>query len=159
MKLNMITSRVDADGVYHSPNVCYATEGPAMHDGSQTTANSDLSGPAATNIGGTGATVAGQNGSGQFLAVKLVGARLVDLVTANSDTVYGVLQNKPAAGQAADNVISGVTKLMAGGTIAAGAAVMPATTGVCITATSTYGFAVAIEAAVSGQIFTAKLTP
>ena len=107
-----------------------ATEGPLIHDGSQTTANSNLSGPAATNPGGTGSTLAGQNGSGQFLIVKLVGARLVDLVTANSDTVYGVLQNKPAAGQAADNGISGITKLMAGGTIAAGAAVMPATTGV-----------------------------
>jgi hypothetical protein len=134
-----------------------ATEGPLIHDGSQTTANSNLSGPAATNPGGTGSTLAGQNGSGQFLIVKLVGARLVDLVTANSDTVYGVLQNKPAAGQAADNGISGITKLMAGGTIAAGAAVMPATTGVAVTATGTYGFAVAIEAAVTGDIFTARL--
>jgi hypothetical protein len=137
-----------------------ATEGPLTHDGSQTTSNSDLSGPSTLNPGGTGATLAGQNGSGQFLAVKLVGARLVDLVTANSDTVYGVLQNKPPAGMAADNGISGVTKLMSGGTIAAGAAVMAATTGVAVTATGSYGFAVAIEAAgAAGVIFTAKLTP
>ncbi len=135
-----------------------ATEGPLIHDGSQTTSNSDLSGPAATNPGGTGATLAGQNGSGQFLAVKLVGARLVDLVTANSDTVYGVLQNKPAVGQAADNGIAGVSKMMAGGTIAAGASVMAATTGVFVTATGSYGVAVALEAAVPTQIFTGRFT-
>ena len=34
---------------------------------------------------------------------------------------------------------------------------MPATTGVAVTATGTYGFAVAIEAAVTGDIFTARL--
>ena len=159
MKMNgWITGRVDADGGYHSPNVCYATEGPLIHDGSQTTSNSDLSGPAATNPGGTGASLAGQNASGQFLVVKLVGARLVDLVTANSDTVYGVLQNKPPAGGAADVGIAGITKLMSGGTIAAGAAVMAATTGVAVTATGSYGFAVAIEAAgAAGVIFTARL--
>ncbi len=149
MKMNgWITARVDADGGYHSPNVCYATEGPLISDGSQTTSNSDLSGPAATNPGGTGATLAGQNGSGQFLVVKLVGARLVDLVTANSDTVYGVMQGKPAAGAAANVGIAGITKLMSGGTIAAG---------VAVTATGSYGFAVALEAAVAGNIFTARM--
>jgi hypothetical protein len=135
-----------------------ATEGPLIHDGSQTTANSNLSGPAASNPGGTGAALAGQNDSGQFLVVKLVGARLVDLVTANSDAVYGVLQNKPATGQAADVGIAGVTKLTAGGTIAAGNAVMAATTGVAVVATSTFAFAVALEAAVAGDIFTARIT-
>src|SRR5579863_8111299 len=98
-----------------------ATESPLIVDGSQTTANIDLSGPAATNPGGTGAAKAGQNGSGQFLAVNVVGSRLVDIVANGETQIYGVLQNKPAAGAAAAVGIMGVTKAVAGGSISAGA--------------------------------------
>lgn len=155
-----ITSRVDADGAYHSPNVCYATEGPLIHDGSQTTANADLSGPAAYNPGGTGAALLGQQSSGQFLAVKLVGARLVDLCVAG-DLIYGVLQNKPAAGQAADVGIMGVSKMVSGGTIAAGAALMTDANGRFVTAATTAArVGVAIEAAgAAGVIFTGAIVP
>ena len=126
-----------------------ATEGPLVHDGSQTTANSDLS----TGKGG-------QLGSGQFLAVKLVGARLVDLCGAG-DYAYGILQNKPAAGQAADVGIMGVTKAVCGGTIAAGDYLTPNASGQLITATTTAQprIAVAIEAATMSTIFTAAIVP
>lgn len=130
-----------------------ATEGPLVHDGSQTTAATDLS--------GITSTLAGQNGTGQFLAVYLSGARQVSLVTTAGNFMYGVLQNKPQVGQAADVGISGVSKMMAGGSIAAGAYVTPTTTGAFITASSVQAHvAVAIEAAAAaGVIFTGAMVP
>jgi hypothetical protein len=126
-----------------------ATEGPLTHDGSQTTANSDLS---------TGKN--GQNGSGQFLAVKLVGARLVDLCTANTDFAYGILQNKPAAGQAADVGIMGVSKAVAGGTVAAGDMLTANSSGQLVTAATTNArIAQALEAAAPSTIFTVAIIP
>lgn len=156
-----IPSRIGAYGEYRSPNVCYATEGPLTHDGSQNTANSDMSGPAAYNPGGTGSALAGQNSSGQFLAVKVVGTRSVDLATSGGEQVYGILQNKPAAGQAADVGISGISKAVAGAVVTAGNMLMTDTSGRLIVATGTnYRVAQALEgAAATGVIFTVAIVP
>ena len=126
-----------------------ATEGPLIHDGSQTTAESDLS-----------TAITGQDSSGQFLAVKISGARLVDLATTAGESIYGILQNKPAVGQAADVGIMGVSKAMVGGTVAAGAYLTPNTAGRFILAATTAArVAVALEAGVAGNIITVAIAP
>lgn len=127
-----------------------ATESPLIHDGSQTTANSDLS---------TG--LDGQGGSGQFLAVKVVGNRLVDLCTSGADYAYGILQNKPAAGQAADVGIMGVSKAMSGASVTAGAYLMPDSNGRLVTATTTNSrIAIALETAPAvSTVFTVAIVP
>jgi len=118
-----------------------ATEGPLFHDGAQTTAAS------------------GDLAASQFYAVKLTGARVVDLASAGGEPIYGILQNTPLAGQAADIGILGVSKAAAGAAFAAGAQLMTDTTGRLITATSTnHRVAVALEAAgAAGQIVTVAL--
>ena len=78
-----------------------ATEAPfALRDGTRK-AGADLS--AASN---------------QFKFVKLDGSGDVVLCTAATDVPYGVLQNTPRLGEAADVVIIGITKLVAGGALA-----------------------------------------
>ena len=127
-----------------------ATEGPLVHDGSQTTAAADLS----TGLGG-------QGGSGQFLAVKITAARQVNICT-TGDYAYGILQNKPASGQAADVGIMGVSKAVCGGTVSAGDYLTPNTSGQLITATTTAQprIAVAIEAATGvSTVFTVAIVP
>lgn len=97
-----------------------ATESPLLHDGSQTIAGFD-----ARNSSITGTTRAGPNGSGQFCAVVLSTTvdRTVNLPSTASAQFkpYGILQNKPSTGIAADVAIFGVSKAIAGTTtIAAG---------------------------------------
>ena len=133
-----------------------ATEGPLRHDGSQTTANSDMSGPSP----GTGSNLSGQLSSGQFLAVKIVGSRLVDLATSGGEAIYGIVQNKPATGQAADVGIGDITKAVAGGVVTAGNFLMTNTSAQLIVATGTNNrVAQAIESAVTGAIFTVAIVP
>lgn len=113
-----------------------ATESPLIHDGSQTTAAADLS-------------------AKQFYAVKITAARAVNLASTGGEGIYGILQNKPPSGEAADVGLIGVTKAIAGGTIAAGDLLMTDTAGKLITATSTnHAVGQALEAAVANQIFT-----
>ena len=95
-----------------------ATESPAIHDGSQTVAAADYSSSASlygmttAGLGGTGAV----GGSGQYLFVALSAsvARTSVLASVAGQKVYGVLQNKPKAGEAADVVIFGITKVVTG---------------------------------------------
>lgn len=123
-----------------------ATESPLIHDGAQTTASVNMS---------STASLSGYAGSGQFLGVVISGSRTVAYDSTGGAEIYGILQNQPASGQVADVGILGISKAMAGGTIAAGADLMTNSSGELITATSTnHRFATAIEAAVSGQIFT-----
>jgi hypothetical protein len=71
-----------------------ATESPLIHDGGQVTASTNLQGA-------------------QFFAVALSSAgadRLVSLATVTTASIYGVLQNTPSSGQAADVGIFGLTK-------------------------------------------------
>jgi hypothetical protein len=131
-----------------------ATESPLLHDGAQTVA--------AANYGNL-QSLAGVNGSGQFLAVMLTSAgRTSVTATVTGQQIYGILQNKPGTGQAADVGIYGVTKAMAGGTIAAGAPVMASSNGTIVAWTSTGNKAqigYAIEASVINQVFTMYLGP
>lgn len=85
-----------------------ATESPLIHDGSQTTANANYFNPVSA--------LAGPGGSGQYLCVILsqVADRKVILSSVLGTAVYGVLQNKPALGQAADVGIFGITKVVVG---------------------------------------------
>jgi hypothetical protein len=135
-------TRIDAEGQYHSPNVCFATESPLVHDGSQTTAAADLS-------------------SNQFYAVKVTGSRQVNLASTGGEIIYGILQNKPTSGLVADVGILGVTKAIAGAAITAGAALMTDTSGRLITATSTnHRVGIALETVTAtGQVFTAYIQP
>ena len=106
-----------------------ATEGPTIHDGGQCTA--------AVNMSST-AGLAGWNGTGQFLLVKLTAARAVSPVALATDFCYGVLQNDPVAGFVADIVIFGITKAINGtaGALAAGQPLMADTAGRVILATT-----------------------
>lgn len=126
-KRDRLVGRIDADGQYHSPNVCYATEGPFMNDGSQVTAAADLS-------------------ASQFLGVKLTASRAVNLITASTDYPYGVLQNKPKSGDAADVVLVGICKAKAGALITAGAKLMFNTSAQVITWVSGAGNVIAGQA-------------
>lgn len=57
----------------------------------------------------------------QFYFVKLVGTNLVDVCSAVTDIPCGVLQDTPKAGQPANVCSFGVTKLITGAAISAGA--------------------------------------
>lgn len=83
----------------------------------------------------TGTTLGGPNGSGQFLFVKSSTANdfVFAICTANTDRVLGVLQNKPAVGEAGDVRFVGVSKLVSGSTaIAPGMDLMADTDGQAI---------------------------
>lgn len=99
-----------------------ATESPLLHDGAQTVLST---GNDARRTSITGSTLAGPNGSGQFLCVALstLTDRTVNFCSTAStapasaaNAAYGVLQNTPGPGQAADVGIFGITKVVAGST-------------------------------------------
>jgi hypothetical protein len=93
-----------------------ATEGPLLKDGAQCVAAANYWNPASA--------LDGPNGSGQFLAVYVSAARTVAAVATEGVAMYGILQNTPALGQAADVAIVGVSKMVAGAAITAGAELM-----------------------------------
>ena len=99
-----------------------ATESPLIRDGAQNTLSTLQD---ARNSTLTGTTLAGPNGSGQYLVVTLSTTNVARTVTIASTlagaaagstlaAVYGVLQNKPRGGEAADVGIFGVTKVVSG---------------------------------------------
>jgi hypothetical protein len=102
-----------------------ATESPLIHDGSQ---NILTTGFDFRNSTLTGTTLAGPNGSGQFLLVTFsTSSRQLQPFTStmtnlsSAQAVYGVCQNKPRPGDAVDVGIFGITKAVAGlGTIVEG---------------------------------------
>lgn len=94
----------------------------------------------------------------QYRFVK--GAASVNVCSAATDCPSGVLQDKPTSGQAADVMVFGVTKLIAGGTIAAGDRIGPDANGAAVkltegTDTTKYISGRAEQAAVSGDTFSA----
>lgn len=94
-----------------------ATEGPLTHDGSQCTAFANYYNPAVALLG--------VGGSGQFLAVSLQAARVLQIVTGpTAGPVYGILQNTPMATEAADVGIAGISKAVAGAVITFGQELM-----------------------------------
>ncbi len=99
-----------------------ATESPLIHDGAQTVLSTAQDARNSTN---TGTTLAGPSGSGQYLFVTLSTTNVARTVTiastnasANFPTIipYGVLQNKPRGGEAADVGIFGISKVVAAST-------------------------------------------
>ena len=129
-----------------------ATEGVLLHDGTQCVAAANYSNTAA---------LLGQGGSAQFYLVGLTAAgRTVAIASVAGQACYGVLQNKPTLGAPADVGVIGPSKVLAGGTIAAGAKIMASAAGVAVAWVAGAGnqqVGVAIEAAVNGQIFTAYI--
>lgn len=125
-----------------------AVEAPLYCDGTQT-AGADLS----TGLNGA-------DGSGQFLAVKVTAAHIVNLANTGGERIHGILQNKPKLGAAANVALApSITKAVGGAAFAAGALLMTDTSGRLIAQTSTnVGVAVAIEAcAAAGNIVTVRL--
>lgn len=128
-----------------------AVEGVMVRDGNVVAAQ-DFSNTAA---------LAGPNGSGQFLAVKLstVADRSLLIAGANTD-IYGILQNKPKSGEAGDVCLSGVSKAVFGATIVAAAFLTTDASGRLVTATTgQLACAKAIVAGVLGDIGTVEVLP
>jgi len=124
-----------------------ATESVLIHDG-QCAASANY---------GNGAGLNGNGGSAQFYGVVISAARTVALASSTGAAIYGILQGKPAAGDAADVGVFGPGKMLAGGTIAAGAKLMVNSSGEIVPWTPASGYqqiGVALEAAVNGQTFT-----
>lgn len=94
-----------------------ATETPLLHDGSQCVLSTSFD---ARRSSLTGSTLNGPNGSAQFYPVFLSTGRTVSLVSttfqnmSTATPVYGILQNTPQGGIAADVGIYGVTKMIGG---------------------------------------------
>jgi hypothetical protein len=116
-----------------------AVHGESLHIGSQMTAGVDLS----ANI---------------YRFVRITAANVVGLVTAATQVTLGLQNNKPLSGQVVDVVTNGVTKMVAGAAIAAGAEIMPDSTGrgiTAVTAANRTTGAIALEAAAAaGDVIT-----
>lgn len=97
-----------------------AVEGPGLDIG-YLISNFD-----ARNSAITGTTLGGPSGSGQFLAVKMSTVDFTfGLATSSLAEVIGILQSKPAVGEAGDIRFVGVSKAVSGSTaIVAGTDVM-----------------------------------
>lgn len=119
-----------------------STEGPLIHDGSQTAAAADLS-------------------AKQFYAVKITAARAVNLASSGGEAIYGILQNNPTSGLAADVGFLGVSKAVIGAAVTAGDYLMTDSSGRLITVTTTSKrVAQALETgATAGQLITVMLGP
>lgn len=128
-----------------------STEAPYLSH-TQCTASANLSATAA---------LAGPNGSGQYLFVKMSGSRTVTVCAANSDIPTGVLQNDPTSGVAANVAYAGPVKVVAGAAVTAGDTLMSDTSGRAITHTSTNPRAgQALEtASAANQIISMLLAP
>lgn len=94
--------------------------------------------------------------SDRFKFVEISGADQVDLANAAADFVFGVLQNKPIAGRAAQVCYAGITKVRAASeTITAGNLVSTDTSGLATTTIASGGTVrgQAITTATSGALF------
>jgi hypothetical protein len=142
-----------------------ATESPLLHDGGQ-----NLLSTAADfrNSTLTGTTLAGPNGSGQFLAV--INSTTVDRTCILTSTVgssglgiYGICQNKPRGGEAIDVGFLGVSKCVAGLAIVRGQTLMASATAAgtlvpySTAVLAAWPCGVALESAALGQVFTANI--
>lgn len=130
-----------------------ATESPLMHDGSHTTASVDCSASAASPF-------TGLNSTGQYLGVVISGSKTVAPDATGGAVIYGILQNAPAVGQAADVGIFGISKGVMGASATAGAQLMTNSAGRLITGTSTnHRFAILLETATgAGQVCSVFIT-
>lgn len=82
-----------------------------------------------TGVPGQPGSAVPNNGK-QYCAVRLTGKDQVGLATAASQNIVGVLQNKPQTpGSAATVAIAGITNVLSGGAISAGAEITADSTG------------------------------
>lgn len=94
----------------------------------------------------------------QFKAVKVNSSGQAILADADDLNAIGVLQNNPASGQTASVRIAGVTKYLAGGTVASGAVVTSDANGDAVaTAVGKQPHGVAIVGGVDGDIISVLL--
>jgi hypothetical protein len=127
-----------------------ATEGFLLHDGTQTIAAANY---------GNNQSLAGPGGSGQFLGAVLSQSadRTSVLASVAGQQIYGVIQNKPATGDAVDVALFGVTKAVAAAAgVTRGKPQMVTATGAFTDWTAGSGYAqvgYALESATNGQIF------
>ena len=94
--------------------------------------------------------------SGQYTFMKYAGtAGQVVQAAASTDHVYGVLQNKPKLGEAAEIRILGTSKVVSGGTVTEGDYVTSNGSGQAVTTTTTkdHVLGIAMESAVVNDIF------
>lgn len=96
----------------------------------------------------------------QFYIVKLDSNANLVLGAAGTDKLVGVLQNKPQSGEGGLFRFSGTTKVVAGGTITAGAWITSDGSGKAIATTTDKNVAIgqALEGASSGDIFEVLLS-
>lgn len=121
-----------------------ATESPLIHDGSQCVAAADyLTTPK------------------QFYGVYISASRTVTVAALANHRIYGILQNTPESGQAADVGILGVSKAVAGAALSAGAYLTTDSSGRLVTATTgQLACAQAItDAGGADEVFTVFLNP
>lgn len=109
-----------------------------------------------------GVTASADLSAKQFRFVKVSGDFTATVCAAATDIPCGVLQDKPTSGTAAAIMVDGISKVVAGGTIAAGALVGTDANGAAValvagTDTTKYPVAQALQAAVSGDIFSVEL--
>lgn len=98
----------------------------------------------------------------QFKLVKLNSSAKAAAFAAATDLPYGVLNNAPIAGDACEIVNSGITKVVLGGTVAAGDPLMPDATGRVVTCapgtdTTKYQIGICLEGGAVGNIGTANV--
>ena len=98
----------------------------------------------------------------QFYLVKINSSAKAAAFAAATDLPYGVLNTAAIAGDACEIVNQGITKVVAGGTVAAGDALMPDATGRVVTCTpgtdtTKYQIGIALEAGASGNTITANV--
>jgi hypothetical protein len=129
------------------------TESPSVKDGAQCVA--------AANYWNPGTALYGPQGSGQYLLVTVSAPRTVALQTVSGGQCYGVLQNAPSAGQAADVQLHGVTKVVVGAAVTAGQELQCDTNGRAITFASgrKVGYALESATAANAMISMVAYTP
>jgi hypothetical protein len=102
-----------------------AIDSPMLHDGAQFVSNANFYNPASA--------LAGPGGSAQFLGLVISASRVLSVQTTVGGQCYGVLQNTPVSGDVCDVGILGITKMVAGASITAGADLMVDASGRFIT--------------------------
>lgn len=146
-----------------------ATESPLIHDGAQNVLSTTQD---ARRSSITGTTLLGPNGSGQFLGVVMsTVARTVLLASSTAGVsgstlnqpYYGIMQNTPGPGLAADIGIFGISKMVAGLAINPGQLLQFSSTAAGVVTPYLGGngrpIGFSLEIAVAAQVFTGVLAP
>lgn len=120
--------------------------------------NADATLAVYTGVPGTAGSAEPNYGK-QYTFVKVTGAHQVGIASGVDDPIIGVMQNKPQVeGQAATVGIFGVTNMIAGAAVAAGAQVQSDTSGRAITLAAGTKRGVALSASTgAGQLISVLL--